>query len=649
MSAAPWSSSAPATALSSSCSPTSPAWSAPPRPPDQRRRRTRRPPSGGTPRPSLVRVLGGPDLDDVAGCQFGDLAVAGVEAPGDADPLVAGGDAADPDDPQHHRRRVRRAAGDLVAGEPEAARVRARHEAGELDRGAIEAGAVVVEGALAVLQQGHGDGLGAGTERGQDRPAGADVHLRAPVDPEAAERWRRHQQQRGDRRQQQPAHPVAASMVMPVERGHRGAGPGLPGPLRSTPLPAAGLADQRHQAEDDHRHPRDGKPRAHPDADVAAVGAGDHQPQQRGADQQADQPASGAHSSHRPTTALQTSATTSVSGANRSAKRRPKVPACKAMSFTSTIGPTTMNASRAVSENWVRLAATKASASEQIAITTASPASASSASGPAPATASRMLRGTTVWSVAAVAAPTIRNPPACSRSCCAVDTSTARGGPCSTGRRRARSSSSSRPVHAHTRPTIVEVSRLATRRATITAGRPGKATAVAVSTTGLIAGADSRNASAAAGSAPRATSRPAIGTDPHSQPGSAAPAAAATGTASAGRRGSALGRKPAGTNAATAALITTPSTRNGIACTVIATNTVAQWATAGRSRRWSSSGRSAAAATTTRATRAMPASTGRAARRWRGCSRRSRRSACIRLLSTGVASFTSLELLLTGM
>ena len=33
-------------------------------------------------------------------------------------------------------------------------------------------------------------------------------------------------------------------------------------------------------------------------------------------------------------------------------------------SFTSTIGPTTMKVSRAVRENWVRLAATKASASE---------------------------------------------------------------------------------------------------------------------------------------------------------------------------------------------------------------------------------------------------------------------------------------------
>ena len=45
----------------------------------------------------------------------------------------------------------------------------------------------------------------------------------------------------------------------------------------------------------------------------------------------------------------------------------------------------------------------------------------------------------------------------------------------------------------------------------------------------MIAGADRRNASAAAAGAPRATSRPAIGTDPHSHPGRATPAAAATG------------------------------------------------------------------------------------------------------------------------
>ena len=42
---------------------------------------------------------------------------------------------------------------------------------------------------------------------------------------------------------------------------------------------------------------------------------------------------------------------------------------------------------------------------------------------------------------------------------------------------------------------------------------------MATSTTGFTAGAESRNVSAAAGATPRATSRPAIGTEPHSQPG----------------------------------------------------------------------------------------------------------------------------------
>ena len=88
------------------------------------------------------------------------------------------------------------------------------------------------------------------------------------------------------------------------------------------------------------------------------------------------------------------------------------MPACSAISFTSTIGPTTMNASREVSENCVRLAATNASASEQIAITTASAASASTASELDPATVSSTSRGTTVCNVAAVAAPMIRKPPA---------------------------------------------------------------------------------------------------------------------------------------------------------------------------------------------------------------------------------------------
>ena len=101
----------------------------------------------------------------------------------------------------------------------------------------------------------------------------------------------------------------------------------------------------------------------------------------------------------------------------------------------------------------------------------------------------------------------------------------------------------------------------------------------------MIAGAESRNVSAAAAGTPRDTSRPAIGTDPHSQPGSAAPATAAHGTASTGLSGISRGSSPAGTNASIAALIPMPSTRNGMAATAIATKIVAQWATAGRSSR----------------------------------------------------------------
>lgn len=72
--------------------------------------------------------------------------------------------------------------------------------------------------------------------------------------------------------------------------------------------------------------------------------------------------------------------TTKTSGANRTVNARPKVPTCMAISFTSTIGPTTRKASREVSENCVRLDATKASASEQIARMTASRPSAGTAS-----------------------------------------------------------------------------------------------------------------------------------------------------------------------------------------------------------------------------------------------------------------------------
>ena len=66
-------------------------------------------------------------------------------------------------------------------------------------------------------------------------------------------------------------------------------------------------------------------------------------------------------------------------------------------------------------------------------------------------------------------------------------------------------------------------------------------------TTGLTAGADSRNVNAAAGATPRETRRPAMGTDPHSQPGSATPATAATGTARTGLAGSARASALGGT------------------------------------------------------------------------------------------------------
>src|SRR5690606_14813382 len=95
-------------------------------------------------------------------------------------------------------------------------------------------------------------------------------------------------------------------------------------------------------------------------------------------------------------------------------------------------------------------------------------------------------------------------------------------------------------------------------------------------TIGLIAGADSRNARAAAGATPRRTSAPATGTDAHSQPGSTAPAAPATGTARAGRSGRARAKKDGGTNTAIAADSSTPSTRKGRAWSMTATNTVIQ-------------------------------------------------------------------------
>ena len=150
-------------------------------------------------------------------------------------------------------------------------------------------------------------------------------------------------------------------------------------------------------------------------------------------------------------------------------------------------------------------------------------------------------------------------------------------------RRRSRSIQASRPTRAHSSPTATAVTSEARNRAATTCGRPGKATAVDTSTTGLMAGAASMKAKAAAAGAPRAVSRPAIGTAPHSQPGRATPASPAAGTATSGRLGSVLASQSGGTRAAIAPLTRTPSTRKGRAWTLIDTNTVVHVCKAGPS------------------------------------------------------------------
>ena len=80
-------------------------------------------------------------------------------------------------------------------------------------------------------------------------------------------------------------------------------------------------------------------------------------------------------------------------------------------------------------------------------------------------------------------------------------------------------------------------------------------------------------------------SRRATGTDAHSHPGRTSPAAPATGTASAGRAGRTRRSTAGETHAASTPDSSVPSTRNGSACTQIATNTVAPVRTVGASSR----------------------------------------------------------------
>ncbi len=97
----------------------------------------------------------------------------------------------------------------------------------------------------------------------------------------------------------------------------------------------------------------------------------------------------------------------------------------------------------------------------------------------------------------------------------------------------------------------------------------------------MIAGAESRNASAAAGATPLLIRLLATGTDAHSQPGRTTPAAPAMGTARAWLRGRSFVNTRSGTNAPIAADTTVPSSRNGTPCTATAAKTVHQAATGG--------------------------------------------------------------------
>src|SRR6185436_15139145 len=99
-------------------------------------------------------------------------------------------------------------------------------------------------------------------------------------------------------------------------------------------------------------------------------GAQDRAPEQQ-QDHRLSQPA---HSRTAPVAAPTRMAAANVVGANRSMKRRPKTPVCMAISLRSTIGPTTRNTRRDVSENCDSEAATKASASLQMDSSTASTA-----------------------------------------------------------------------------------------------------------------------------------------------------------------------------------------------------------------------------------------------------------------------------------
>ena len=205
---------------------------------------------------------------------------------------------------------------------------------------------------------------------------------------------------------EQPGRPAARGGRAVPRAGRRGPSPCLAGPAsartRASPPPPRSA-----------RAPAASSSGRRPGLDVAQVEVGEARVQQdRAAEQEQDEPWVSRFTAAPPRPATDTTtASTNVAGANRSAKPRPNVPACIANSFRSTIGPTTRNASLAVSENCVSDAATNASASEQIDSSTASTARARTDSTGLSATALSHSAGTTALSVAAAIAPTTRKPP----------------------------------------------------------------------------------------------------------------------------------------------------------------------------------------------------------------------------------------------
>src|SRR5215217_3179235 len=170
------------------------------------------------------------------------------------------------------------------------------------------------------------------------------------------------------------------------------------------PGPADAEEAQRRQQAQHQQHQPGGPDQGHqPGPDIVeglAAAPQPHRHRPKG-DQQHTAGLLLAHRSTTPATATaHRTATAKVRGAKRAANRRPNTPACMAISLTSTAGPTTRNTSRAVRENSRRLAATKASASEQMASNTASPPRANTDSTGWSATASSSERGTTTCRVA---------------------------------------------------------------------------------------------------------------------------------------------------------------------------------------------------------------------------------------------------------